>query len=319
MTAKAGLRNPHWATSCAWGDIDGDGLLDLYVCNYCEMDLDNYPDCDRGRDQSRCSARRSCSRQRAHRLFRNNGNGTFTDVSESAGHGRRRQPAPGLGVVMTDLDGDGRLDIYVANDMRPAYLFHNQGDGRFVEKALPSGCGAWAPTAGRWPAWAWTPGDVDGSGRPSLFVTNFQDEPNVLFRNARRSCVSGRPAPQSGLGPPSMSRLGFGTAFCRRRPGRPARRGGRQRARQPERHGGVRLSLFAQQAQLFLGDGGTDGSGTRRRRRGRTSRQARSAAGWRGPTSTTTAGRTWRSATTAARRPCFATGPTRQTTGCGWN
>src|SRR5262245_4479085 len=75
-----------------------------------------------------------------HRLWRNNGNRTFTDITGPSGVGAA-SASPGLGVAMVDLDGDGRLDIYVANDMRPAFLFHNQGGGKFVEKALLSGCG----------------------------------------------------------------------------------------------------------------------------------------------------------------------------------
>src|SRR5262249_1390519 len=140
VTARAGLRDPHWATSCAWGDIDNDGLLDLYVCNYCEVDIDKYQVCRLGADKLMTSCPPWSFPATTHRLFRNNCNGTFTDVSGPAGIAAV-SPAPGLGVIMTDLDGDGRIDIYVANDMRPAYLFHNQGSGRFVEKALYSGCG----------------------------------------------------------------------------------------------------------------------------------------------------------------------------------
>jgi hypothetical protein len=96
--------------------------------------------------------------------------------------------------------------------MRPAYLFHNQGGGRFVESALGSGC-ALGPNAKTMAGMGVDAGDVDGSGRPSLFVTNFQDEPNVLFSNAGglrfREASS-----QSGLGPASLSRLGFGTVLC---------------------------------------------------------------------------------------------------------
>src|SRR5262249_46065710 len=139
ITDRSGLVNPHWGTSCAWGDIDGDGLLDLYVCNYVEVDPKNPLIC---KDKNKglyfqCSP--TAYPLAAHRLFRNKGNGQFEDISASSGIGKAPL-APGLGVAMVDLDDDGRLDIYVANDVHPAYLFHNQGGGTFVEKALLSGC-----------------------------------------------------------------------------------------------------------------------------------------------------------------------------------
>jgi hypothetical protein len=210
VTAKAGLRNPHWATSCAWGDIDGDGFLDLYVCNYVVVDFDRYPFCD----DKELGIRTACSPvlfgNVPHKLFRNNGNGTFTDISESSGVSKA-DPAPGLGVVMVDLDGDGKLDIFVANDMKPAYLFHNQGGGRFVEKALLSGCGV--DGTGRYLAGMGVEaGDLDGSGRPSLFVTNFQNVPNIFYQNQGGLRFQDVSYP-SGLGGPSIDRLAFGTVF----------------------------------------------------------------------------------------------------------
>src|SRR5207248_6199839 len=164
VTQKAGLGdNPHLATSCAWGDIDGDGFLDLYVCNYVEIDFDHYPECV----DARSGQRRCCApiyfRDVSHRLYRNNGNGTFTDISKSSGIAAA-PTAPGLAVIMVDLDGDGQLDIYVANDLKPAYLFHNQGGGRFVEKAVLAGCGldvSGSEVAGM----GIDAGDLDGSGR----------------------------------------------------------------------------------------------------------------------------------------------------------
>src|SRR5205807_2562719 len=133
ITADAGLNNnPHFATSCAWGDVDDDGLLDLYVCNYVEIDLANYRPCEDARTKLRHACPPTVFRYTTHRLYRNLGKGKFADISASSGIASAA-PAPGLGVAMVDLDGDGRIDIYVANDMKPAYLFHNQGGGKFVE------------------------------------------------------------------------------------------------------------------------------------------------------------------------------------------
>jgi hypothetical protein len=248
VTARAGIKDPHWATSCAWGDLDGDGFLDLYVCNYCEVDLEKYPRCvtDRG-------AFYTCQPFHfpavTHQLYRNNGDGTFTDVSEASGIARV-PPAPGLGVIVTDVDGDGRMDVYVANDLKPAYLFHNQGGGRFEERALFSGCGlgpAGRPVAGM----GVEAGDLDGSGRPSLFVTNFQNEPNVVYRNRGNLLFTDWTTP-SGLGPPSISRLGFGCVLVDvDLDGRLdfAVANGHVNRNSQELYG----ALFAQEAQLFLG------------------------------------------------------------------
>src|SRR5262249_46743189 len=93
VTAKAGIHDPHWATSCAWGDVDGDGFLDLYVCNYCEVDLDKYPFCGDEKKNLRSSCPPTSFPHVSHRLFHNNGNGTFTDVTERSGIGRVA-PAP---------------------------------------------------------------------------------------------------------------------------------------------------------------------------------------------------------------------------------
>jgi hypothetical protein len=251
VTEKAGLRDPHWATSCAWGDIDGDGFLDLYVCNYVVADLDNYPDCT----DKKTGVRSHCSpiifANVPHQLYRNNGNGTFTDISVPSGVASAPL-APGLGVVIIDLDGDGRQDIYVANDLKPGYLFHNQGGGKFVEKGLLSGCGLTG--AGNYIAGMGVEaGDLDGSGRPSLFVTNFQNNPNIFFRNRDNLVFQDWSFP-SGLGGPSIHRLGFGTVLLDADlDGNPdlAVANGHVDPEAPRKHG----IPMEQEAQLFLGDG----------------------------------------------------------------
>jgi hypothetical protein len=252
VTATCKLADPHWATSAAWGDIDGDGFLDLYVCNYVEVDparplLCRHP--EKGL-YYQCSP--TSFPLTTHRLFRNTGDGTFTDISESSGVAKAA-PAPGLGVVMVDLDGDGRLDIYVANDMHPAYLFHNQGGGRFVEKGVVSGCG-FGLNGNRLAGMGVIAADLDETGWPSLFVTNFQNEPNVLFLN-RGGLLFQEHSYASGLGLPSLGRLGFGTVLIDAdldgRPDLVVANGHVHRTSQ---------ELFgvpsAQEAQFFHGEGG---------------------------------------------------------------
>jgi hypothetical protein len=247
VTTAAKLANPHWGTSCAWGDFDGDGLLDLYVCNYVEVDVDRYPVCERNGRRFVCPP--TSFPHVSHRLFRNDG-GTFEDVTGPSGVAAA-PPAPGLGVVATDVDGDGRLDLYVANDLKPQYLFHNQGGGRFVEKGLPSGAGLGAsgqPVSGM----GVEAFDVDGTGRPSLFVTNFHNQPNVLYLN-RGNVRFWEGATATGLAG-RRDRLGFGTVML------DANLDGRPDLAVANGHlhrdaAVLYRAPYAQRAQLFVGTG----------------------------------------------------------------
>jgi hypothetical protein len=247
----AGLANPHYGTSCAWGDVDGDGFLDLYVCNYVEFDPASPITCKHPDAGVAIQCSPTAFPLAAHKLFRNNRDGTFTDVSKPSGV-ETAPRAPGLGVAILDLDGDGKQDIYVANDLHPAYLFHNKGGGVFDEVALPNGCGL-GSSGTRMAGMGVEAGDLDGSGRPGLFVTNFQGEPNVFFQNRGNLRFVDR-STQSGLGPASLSKLGFGTALLDAdldgHPDLVVANGHVQRA--ARQLFGV---PYAQPAQLFLGDG----------------------------------------------------------------
>lgn len=207
VAAKAGIVNPHWGTSCGWGDVDGDGFLDLYVCNYVEVDLKNYKTCENQDVHQLYVCPPTVFPTTAHRLFRNNGNGTFTDATESSGVGAPKSGG-GLGVALADLDGDGKTDVYVANDMRPAFVFHNQGKGRLKDLGVFSG--AALMSTGRFMAGMGVAvGDIDGTGRPSVLVSNYQDEPTMVFRNRGRMDFR-EWSHASGLGPATMKTLGFG-------------------------------------------------------------------------------------------------------------
>jgi enediyne biosynthesis protein E4 len=207
VTAASGIVNPHWGTSCGWGDIDGDGLLDLYICNYVEIDLKNYKTCENTDVHQVYVCPPTVFPTTAHKLFRNLGGGKFADISESSGIAEV-PTAGGLGVVLADFDGDGKTDIYVANDMRPAFVFHNQGDARFKELGAPSGA-AMMPNGRFMAGMGVATGDIDTSGRLSILVANYQDEPTMVFLN--RGNMSFREwSHPSGLGSATTKPLGFG-------------------------------------------------------------------------------------------------------------
>ncbi|WP_406697170.1 CRTAC1 family protein [Singulisphaera sp. Ch08] len=178
ITARAGLTSGLWSTSAAFADLDQDGDLDLYVANYLDFDPSTAPHCaapDGRRDY--CGPEDFPAQP--DRLYRNNGDGTFTDVSAAAGialPGGR-----GLGVLIADLTGDRLPDLFVANDGSACWLFENQGGMRFAEVGEARGVafdGQGDTLAGMGVAW----GDVDDDGRPDLLVSNFYDRSTVAFQ-----------------------------------------------------------------------------------------------------------------------------------------
>jgi hypothetical protein len=183
VTERAGLTSRLWSTSAAWGDLDGDGWPDLYVCHYVNWSFANNPHCF-----SRPDVRDTCPPGRFEALpnilYRNNGDGTFTDVSEKAGlyEGKARQYSKGLGVLIADLDDDGRPDVYVANDQTQNLLYLNRGGMRFEEEAMRRGVARDDQGRGN-ASMGVDAADFDGSGNLSLFVTNFHGELHSLFRN----------------------------------------------------------------------------------------------------------------------------------------
>jgi hypothetical protein len=204
-TAAAGVGDPGWGTSAAWLDHDADGDLDLYVVNYLRWSHEREIPCRSplgGQDY--CSPLNYDAPAR-DLLYLNAGDGRFTDVTEAAGLGAAF--GNGLGVVATDVDGDGRVDLYVANDMMPNQLWMNRGDGGFDERALYAGCAVnrdGASEAGMGVVAV----DVEDDGDFDLFVTHLRDETNTFYRNQGGRFTDHTPA--LGLGGPSLPFTGFG-------------------------------------------------------------------------------------------------------------
>jgi hypothetical protein len=193
VTRRAGLNDDLWSTSAAWADLDGDGYPDLYVCHYVDWSLPGKnPRCVDfdGKRRDICPPAHFAALP--HRLYRNNRDGTFRDVSKSAGlrvARRDKDYGKGLGVIAVDVNGDGKPDLYVSNDTTGNFLYVNHsrpGTIRLKEVGLDSGVARdhmGAPTGSMGVAAA----DYDGCGRPSLWVTNYQGELHALYHNDSRA------------------------------------------------------------------------------------------------------------------------------------
>lgn len=196
-----------WSASAAWADVDQDGDLDLYVCNYLQYDPYNPFPCEKDGLPALCHPRQLDAW--SDEFFRNNGDGTFQEASEQCGLFGEGNKA--LGVVVTDLNQDGYPDIYVANDTTANFYFVNQQDGTFVESSLRLGGGLNAAGAMQ-ASMGIAAGDYDRNGMIDLFVTHFTGESNTLYENMGPiglHDVSGR----NRLFPISLPRLGFGTVM----------------------------------------------------------------------------------------------------------
>ncbi len=178
VTRKAGLESTEWAVSAAWVDFDNDGKLDLFVVYYCRWDPAKEPWCGTGKIRTYCHPR---FYQPLHnRLYHNNGDGTFTDVS--ARSGIAASPGKGMGVAVADYDHDGWMDIFVANDTVPSSLFHNEGNGRFTEVAMSAGV-ALNDDAVALSSMGADFRDLDNDGNEDLFVTALFGETFTWYRN----------------------------------------------------------------------------------------------------------------------------------------
>ena len=219
VTAQAGVGDTRWSSSATFFDYDNDGYLDLYVVNYVNYTLDaSAPICLEdpafgATEKVRGYCHPKHFEGAPDRLYRNNGDGTFTDATDAT---NIRDPGgmflgKGLGVVAADFDADGNPDIYVANDDTPNYLFYNKGDGTFAEIAILTGC-AYSADGVAQAGMGVDAGDYNGDGFLDLFVTNFSYETNTLYRNNGDGTFTDV-SYKARLGEESYLFLGFGTGF----------------------------------------------------------------------------------------------------------
>lgn len=208
ISNQTGVGNPHWGTSCAFADIDNDGFLDLYIANYAIYDTKNDEQCKERGIHVYCGPHAYPAIHDT--LYKNNRDGTFSDIS-SFSRPKELAPMHGLGVTFGDYDNDGDMDLYVANDQDPNYLFQNNGKGSFFEIALISG--VCYNDMGKEEAGMGTDfGDYNNDGQLDLTVSNYQTETNTLYNNLNRDFFSDETIP-SGIAEITHGYLGWGIKF----------------------------------------------------------------------------------------------------------
>ena len=206
-TRVAGVNAGMWSASCAFGDIDNDGDADLFVTRYVDFTVSNNKVCNMVGQRAYCHPH--LYNPLSDILYRNNADGTFTDISRDSGIGA--VTGNGLGVVFGDYDNDGWVDIYVANDSTPNFLFHNKGAGVFEEVGFRAGVAISSggkPLAGM----GTDMGDIDGDGLLDIIVTNLAQQTHNLYRNLGKGLFDDITL-QSGVGQLTLPFVGFGAAF----------------------------------------------------------------------------------------------------------
>ena len=206
ITSQAGVGDGNWSVSASFGDFNLDGHLDLYVVNYLDYQLETAHSCFLEGIHIYCGPHEYPGVRDT--LYRNNGDGTFTDVTSRAGV---RNSGKGLGVLFTDYNNDGYPDIFVANDAVSDFLYRNNKNGTFTEVALTVGV-AYNSEGRATASMGIASGDYDNDGASDLFITNFSLEINSLFHNDNDGFYT-MTTFETGLADPSFSQLGFGTEF----------------------------------------------------------------------------------------------------------
>lgn len=206
VTAKAGVAGGGWSVSAGFFDYDNDGKLDLFVTRYMDWDTKHSKDCG-GNYHTYCPPEEFPATTSI--LYHNNGDGTFTDVSEKSGIAAKKGRA--LGVAFADYDGDGFTDVYVANDGMQQYLFHNNGNGTFSEVGLESGA-ALSEDGRRLSGMGVVFQDYDNDGKPDVIVTELPREIYGVYHNDGNGTFSYRSL-ETGLGMLSSGSSGWGVGL----------------------------------------------------------------------------------------------------------
>lgn len=214
----AGVTAGGWSAGATFGDYDGDGRLDLFVDGYVNLDLANPPAfgsksagtafCEYRGVPVMCGPRGLKADQ--NHLFHNNGDGTFTDVSKKLGVGNSGGYY-GLGALFADFNGDGKIDLLVANDSTPNYLYINSGHGTFVDNSVASGI-AYNEAGSEVANMGLAAGDYQNNGHLSVVSTTFSDDYDVLFQNDGDGNFSDV-SHQAGIAEPTIPFVGFGNGF----------------------------------------------------------------------------------------------------------
>ena len=211
-TEKAGVsgvlkRSKPWSVAAGWIDYDNDGLLDLFVVNYLDYSLSTAHRCETGNIVDYCSPNEY--RGTPNILYRNNGDGTFTDVSQPSHISQ--YSGKGMGVAFADYDGDGFTDIFVSNDSIPNFLLHNNGDGTFTDVALLAGV-AYNENGKAVAGMGTDFRDIDNDGMPDIFLTAMYGDSFPLYRNSGKGQFEDV-AETTGIAAMTTSFTAWGTGF----------------------------------------------------------------------------------------------------------
>jgi hypothetical protein len=207
VTEQAGVGGSGWSTSAAWVDLDNDGLLDLIVLRYLQWDFSDIW-CGEHKEGLRAYCHPDTFKAIRPLVYRNGGHGRFTEVGEKIGLG---QPGKGLGIAIADYDADGHIDLFVANDSMPEFLFHNKGDGTFEEKGLLSQVAVdedGRTYAGMGVAFE----DFNNDGLPDLIIDDLANQMYSVYTNSGDGTFT-YATKSSGIGRMSMLHSGWGLAL----------------------------------------------------------------------------------------------------------
>jgi hypothetical protein len=219
VAEKAGVTLGNWSAGASWGDYDGDGRLDLFVTGYVHFDRNNLPyEKTKAVGFSYCEFRgepvmcgpKNIEGEPDH-LFHNNGDGTFTDVSEKAGVSDQTNRYYGFTPIFVDVNNDGKVDLLVANDSTLSYLYLNRGDGTFEDASYASGFGL-NEDGHEMAAMGVTVGDYLNNGLLDVAISDFSDEAKLIFRNDGKAAFT-EVSMRSGVGKLSIPFLGWGAGF----------------------------------------------------------------------------------------------------------